>query len=47
MKQTDNNQVRLSVIDIKSKAAKPMIVMHGFLGSKVNFRTLCAKPDIS
>ena len=46
-RQTDNKQVRLSFIDIKSDATKPMVVMHGFLGSKLNFRTFCSHKEIS
>lgn len=47
VKQEENHQVRLDHILLKSEASKPMIVMHGFLGSKLNFRTFCSHKDIS
>jgi pimeloyl-ACP methyl ester carboxylesterase len=30
-----------------SQATKKMIMMHGFLGSKINMRSLCSNPEIS
>jgi pimeloyl-ACP methyl ester carboxylesterase len=46
-KQKANEDVRLSKLELPSDTSKPMIVMHGFLGSKINFRTFCANPMIS
>lgn len=45
--QQCNTKVRLSKLELKSSATKPMVVMHGFLGSKVNLRTLCQHALIS
>jgi len=45
--KTSNEEVELSYLTLKSTAVKPIIVMHGLLGSKKNWRTLCNKKVIS
>ena len=43
----NNNEVRLSHILVKDGTQKPMIVMHGLLGYRANFQTICRKTPIS
>ena len=45
-----NADVELSHIEIKNEGNAPtknMIVMHGLLGNKLNWRGLCNRPEIS
>jgi hypothetical protein len=46
VKQLLNESVRLSSIKVESKAQKHMIVMHGLLGSKINWNGVCKRPEI-
>jgi hypothetical protein len=44
-----NADVELSHLEIRndsSPASKNMIVMHGLLGNKLNWRGLCSKPKV-
>jgi len=47
--QTNNESVRLSHIHIaedKEVVKKPMVVLHGLLGSKVNWKGICGHKKI-